>query len=120
MSEAAPLQPVTKDDVLEMCSVKYDTSIQADKDIQQAYLDLVDVRARMQQLKVIEASLVDEIAVFMKDKTMLVDEDGIPIVTWNMSMPSETFNAKRFKAENKELYSRYLDFKPGTRRFLVK
>jgi hypothetical protein len=117
---AEPFEPQTMDDVLGMYGVIDDTPIVAKGDIEDAYFRLKQIRAAIKELGDIEKELTDKIAVFMKDKSTLITSDGEIIITWKLSMPSEYFDSKLFRAEQKELYQKYISQRPGSRRFLLK
>lgn len=81
---------------------------------------LRQIRVAISELGNIEKELKDKIAVYMKNKSTLVTADGEMLVTWKYTKPSESFNTKLFKADNKELYEMYIDIKDGVRKFLIK
>lgn len=45
---------------------------------------------------------------------------GTPLATWKSNKDSRVFNRARFERENPELFSEYLETKPGNRTFLFK
>jgi hypothetical protein len=115
---AIPLETI--EDVLETFGVIDESPIQAVGAIEDVWLRLKQVRVAIKELGNIEKELMDKIAVFMQDKSTLVSADGEIMVTWKLSMPSEYFDAKLFRAEQSELYQKYISQRPGTRRFLIK
>lgn len=117
---AEPFEPQTMDDVLGMYGVIDDAPIVAKADIECAYLRLKEIRVAIKELGNIEKELTDKIAIFMKDKSTLITNDGEVIITWKLSMPYEYFDSKLFRAEQKELYQQYVSQRPGSRRFLIK
>lgn len=110
----------TKKDVLDLFDVIEDRAIQATKKIENAVKRLKQIRLAVDELKSIESELENEIAIFMLNNASLADGDGVEIVTWKLSRPSVSFDERKFREENAELYSAYTYLKRGTRRFLVK
>ncbi len=108
------------DDILELYGTTDDEDLIAKGEIEDAVLRLRVIRSAISELGTIEKELKDKIALYMKDRSRLITPDGEILVTWSFSKPSESFNAKAFKADNKELYGMYVDIKPGVRKFLVK
>lgn len=67
----------------------------------------------------------EHIKQFMTDAEALClpgtkEQNPMVLVTWKTAKDSTKFDEKRFKAENPELYSKYLNTVAGSRRFLVK
>lgn len=110
----------TKKDVLDLFDVIEDRAIQATKKIENAVKRLKQIRLAVDELKSIESELENEIAIFMLNNASLADGDGVEIVTWKLSRPSVSFDERKFREENAELYANYTYLKRGTRRFLVK
>lgn len=92
----------------------------AKTDIELAVLRLRNIRQAIEELCKVEGELMDKIALYMKNKATLVTSDGELLATWKYTKPTESFNTKLFKADNKEVYEMYVDVKPGVRKFLVK
>lgn len=68
------------------------------------------------EIETVENSLLPVIA----DNEALTDEGGNLLLTYKASKDSETFDTKKFKSENPELYKKYILIKPGARRLLLK
>lgn len=112
----------TMDDVLELFgpeSIDKEDLI-AKGEIEDAVLRLRQIRVAISELGNIEKELKDKIGVYMKNRERLITPDGEILATWAYTKPTESFNTKLFKADNKEVYEMYVDIKPGTRKFLVK
>lgn len=92
----------------------------ADQEIEQAVIKLKNIRIEKENLSAEEAVLLDRIASYMKDREMLVSQDGVPLVTFKMSSQTKTFDMKSFRLAHKDLYENFLQVKDGTRRFLLK
>lgn len=94
-------------------------SIEADSD---AVADWQELRILTRQAKEIEAKadeIKDRLKVYMEDSESLTYE-GLTLCTFRSGKPKTTFDAKAFRADNPELYQKYLkDGKPA-RPFLVK
>lgn len=114
------IEPESMEEVLEMYGTTNDEDLIAKGEIEDAVLRLRQIRTAISELGNIEKELKDKIAVYMQNRSRLITPDGEILVTWTFSKPTTSFNAKLFKADNKELYEMYLDDKPGVRKFLVK
>lgn len=53
-------------------------------------------------------------------ESLVSPTDGHTLVTWKSGKDKSSFDAKRFEAENPDLYAKYLVTKPGSRTFLCK
>lgn len=56
---------------------------------------------------------------YLKDKSVIT-QNGIPIVTWKKTKDGVKFDMETFRAENPDIYEKYLVHKPGYRRMLIK
>jgi len=73
--------------------------------------------------KIVEAKeeeLKDKIKFILKDSEALINENDDVLATWKKNKDSKTFDTDLFKAENPELYSKYLKDKQGARPLLTK
>lgn len=113
-------QPQTLEDVIAFWNSTTDEPIEATNSIAKKVDKLKAIKQAIESLREIEKSLKDDIAVYMKDKAMLVNEDGEILVTFKHSKPTKKFNEKLFKYDNKELYEQYIEEKEAVRRFLIK
>lgn len=113
-------EPQTYEDIAALYGVIDDTPLLAPNKIANKVTRLKWIKNSILALQEVEKELKDEIAVYMKDKSTLVNADGEIILTWKQSMPVEYFDAKLFRLEQKELYQRYVSQREGSRRFLIK
>lgn len=93
--------------------------LEATKDILSSYSRLKDIRAEMEKLEAEEQGELERLKMFMQDAEEL-DYEGTRLCTWKAGKDSQTFDSKRFKEENPDLYRKYLVAKPAARRFLIK
>ena len=93
--------------------------LEATQDILSSYSRLKDIQAEMEKLEAEEQGELDRIKMYMQDAEEL-DYEGARLCTWKAGKDSQTFDSKRFKEENPDLYRKYLVAKPAARRFLIK
>lgn len=65
-------------------------------------------------------AMEDQLKTFIGKHEALTDAQGKVLATWKMSAARQTFDKDLFKAENPELYAKYITTTQGSRRFLVK
>lgn len=80
---------------------------------------LRDVKAQIKTLEEEEETLQESVKLVLKDADTLLYK-GEVLATWKQAKDSQKFDEKLFKAEHKDLYEKYLNTKPGSRRFLLK
>ena len=71
-------------------------------------------------LQLNEKELKDQIALYLKNKEVLLDDHGEIILTWKPTKDGVQFDTKLFAKENEALYKKYLKERAGHRRFLIK
>lgn len=65
--------------------------------------------------------LEEDLKLFIGDAETLMAEDGQTILaTWKAPKASEKFDEKAFKADNPELWAKYVTSRQGSRRFLLR
>lgn len=89
-----------------------------------------DVLVELEKIKALKTQIAEledeksesELAVkqALKDNAIGTDANGKTVVTWRTSKPRRTFDSKRFREENPEMYDEYITENEGTRPFLVK
>lgn len=67
-----------------------------------------------------EKDLSETIKFIMKDSEAIIDDNDNLLSTWKKNKDGKTFDEKRFKEENPDLYSKYLIDKFGARPLLIK
>ena len=115
-----PKLPNTKKEIVDTYGVLDDKPFIATKKIEGSVWRLRDIRRTIETLTSIREELENEIATYMQDKAHLISADGEELVAWRFSKDSVKFNEKLFKVENKDIYAKYLESKPGNRTFLLK
>jgi hypothetical protein len=113
-------RPMTKKEVIEMYGVLDEKPLVANDTIFNAVVELRDIRRQMDSLADVKEHLENKIADYMRDKAQLISADGEELVHWRFNKDSTKFNEKIFKFDHKDLYSNYLEVKPGNRTFLLK
>ncbi|MFH1603174.1 MAG: lambda-exonuclease family protein [Pseudomonadota bacterium] len=80
---------------------------------------LVAVKKRIKELETMEVMATDAIKRAIADAEAL-EFDGEQLATWKNIKANPRFDAKRFQAENPDLYAQYLTEPPPQRRFYLK
>jgi len=116
-----PPSPINEADVLNMFPKEMPGKIlTATEELVKVYAELKNtkniVKAHEDTIKRLEESL----KVLMADNEAIQDTSGKILVTWKAAKDGTTFNQKQFKEDNPELFAKYSEIKPGSRRFLVK
>jgi len=91
----------------------------ATQEVMDVVEELQDIAAEEKALKARKEELKVQIQMTMRDCEAVL-YDGKPVITWKAARASQKFDAKRFKAENQDLYNDYLTEVAGSRRFLIK
>ena len=96
-------------------------AVEASPEIYDKWMELCETNAEVKRLTALKVELEDAIKMAMADGESLISpSDAHTLVTWKTSKDKSTFDAKRFEAENPELYAKYIIPKPGSRTFLCK
>lgn len=90
-----------------------------------AWSELKDTNAEIKRLEAVKEALEEKIKTAMLDAESLVvaasqDSPERTLATWKASKPSMRFNADALKAEQPEVYAKYLSETAGSRRFSCK
>jgi len=91
----------------------------ATQEVMDVVEELQDIVQEEKALKARKEELKSQIQLTMRDCEAVL-YDGKPVITWKAARASQKFDAKRFKAENQDLYNDYLTEVAGSRRFLIK
>ena len=94
-------------------------SMLATQEVMDVVEELQDISAEEKALKARKEELKAQIQMTMRDCEAVL-YDGKPVITWKAARSSQKFDAKRFKAENSDIYNNYLTEVSGSRRFLIK
>lgn len=94
-------------------------SMLATQEVMQVVEELQDISQEEKALKARKEDLKAQIQMTMRDCEAVL-YDGKPVITWKAARASQKFDAKRFKAENQDLYNDYITEVAGSRRFLIK
>jgi len=95
-------------------------------EVVEATMDIVTTAAvcyeGQQRLKALTQDVKDlkgTLGNFMKPHSV-IEQGGVPLVTWKKTKDGVKFDMETFQAENPELHHKYLIHKPGYRRMLIK
>ena len=80
----------------------------------------MDLRRYYKALGEKKDAMEDQLKCFIGKHEALTDAQGRVLATWKMSAARKAFDKDKFKAENPELYAKYITTTQGSRRFLVK
>jgi putative phage-type endonuclease len=116
-----PPTPQTADEVKLLLQGKISPeAVTASADISFMLEELRLVRADIDLLKDKEEELVNKICVYMGDKQTLLNTDNTVAVTWKQRPGTITFDSKKFKKDNPDLYQKYQKQGKEVRSFLLK
>jgi predicted phage-related endonuclease len=88
-----------------------------DKEANQTFDALLEIREQLDNFNKLEAELKHQLQQTVGEASVATFVHGKN--SWKQSKESLSFDGKRLKAEQPELYARYQLSKPGSRRFLV-
>ncbi len=112
--------PSTAGDIETLYAIDNGESLPATSEIESACEKLSAVKLSLKVGEQAKEELEQKVKAAMEDNSVLVDANGLPLITWKKARDSQRFDAKRFKSEHPDLHSQYLNTVPGSRRFLVK
>lgn len=95
------------------------TFVEAPDEIANLIADLKEKKAAKGVLEEEIGEIEEKIKVTIGEAEAL-NYQGIVLATWKTAKSSNKFDDKAFKADNPELYAKYVKEVPGSRRFLVK
>ena len=100
-------------------------AISASDELVDKYNELKETNAEIKRLTAIKESAEEYIKMSMLDAESVVlpatvETPARTLFTWKATKPSEKFDVTAFKAENEELYAKYLRTQGGGRRFAIK
>lgn len=93
--------------------------IDATPEVLAVYEELKTVDAILKEAEKRKEELTGSLKMFMRDAEAII-HNARSLVTWKTSKSSMLFDRDKFKAEEPELYNKYLIEKEGSRRFLIK
>ena len=96
-------------------------SVTATKDVTEMLNALAAIKEAQNRNATEGKRLEEELKLFIGDAETLMAEDGQTILTtWKAPKESEKFDEKAFKADNPELWAKYVTSRQGSRRFLLR
>ena len=95
-------------------------TIEADNDLLDTLHELAEIKAHKAKLDARADELTEVIKMRINDAEGVKMADGTMLCTWRAPKPTKKFDATAFKAENPELYEKYMKDTQGARRFLLK
>lgn len=93
--------------------------IDSKDNINELWARLTEIKKKESELKKEKDALTGEVKMFMGDAERVVNE-GKALFTWSAGKDKQSFDEKKFKEENPELWARYTTTKPASRTFLIK
>lgn len=112
--------PVNTNDLETLYAIDNGESLLADDETIATILRLKTLRDQIKVLKGEDAKLAFDIKKAMNDCSVLLGDDGAPLVTWKKSKDSKRLNGDLLKIGHPDIYERYLKTQAGSRRFLLK
>jgi len=94
--------------------------VTATQDTEMAVAKIKQIREEIDKLKSEEDALKFLAMKEIGEKDTLTAINGSLLATWKMSRSGKKFDEASFKKDNPELYAKYLNDKPGSRKFLLK
>jgi predicted phage-related endonuclease len=108
------------DVVKDVYKVDDGSSIVANASIEQACLQLQQIKAKLKEYEEAEDGLKEFIQSWMKEKATVTAYDGSILATWKTAKPSKRFSAELLKSAMPQIYEQFVVEQPGSRRFLIK
>lgn len=115
-----PPEPVNAEDVKRRWKLSSGATIQATDEISARVNNLAICKAYIDALEAFEGEQKAQIQRFMAENSNLSDSAGEILATWKNINSSPKFDLETFKAENPDLYAKYLRDSEPSRRFLLK
>ncbi len=115
-----PPRPVSKRDVQLLYAKANGEARKVSKNIESTVNALKETKQTIAELKCEQEGLELDIKRFLGNAEVLLNEKGQSILTWKQSAASTRFNEKSFAAEHPDLYQRYCEKRPGSRRLHIK
>ena len=113
--------PQTMADVVkDVYKVDDGSSIVANASIEQACIQLQQLKAKMKEFEEAEDGLKEFIQSWMKEKATVTSFDGSVLCTWKTAKPSKRFSAELLKSAMPDIYNQFVVEQSGSRRFLIK
>lgn len=114
-NEFAPMISEAEDVPLRYPKQEDGKTLEADDDFLNGLSGYLLLKESKKNIEAKMKEFEDETRLRMTDAESIVDKDGKPYVTYKKNKDSMTFDGKRFAADNKELYDKYLVTKTGAR-----
>lgn len=115
-----PPAPINSEDIQTLYSrIEGGKTIEAAPTVAETIEKLRSLKVQIKDLKSIEDELTERVQLAMLDADAMV-YNGDTLCTWKQSKDANYFDSKRFQSENYDLYLKYCQTKPGSRRFIVK
>ena len=95
-------------------------SVVASDELIEDLVNLKRIKKEMAELEALEKELNGRAMSALGNFDTLVGPDGKALATWKMSADSQKLDAKALAAAHPDLYARFCNTVPGSRRFLVK
>lgn len=96
-----------------------DSEMTADPALYQMIVDHAEVKKQIKELKELEKDYSFHVVDAVKHNETVLYED-IPVLTYKQSKDREYFNKSAFRDEYPEIYNKFVEMRPGSRRLLNK
>lgn len=115
-----PPAPQSVHDLETLYAIDNGQSLVASDDLIEMVQALSATRAHLKEIEGQKGEMELVIKQALADNSVLLGDDGKPLVTWKKAKDSDRFDAKAFEKDHPDLYRQYLKTQTGSRRFLVK
>lgn len=115
-------EPTTIKEMLVKYNVYDGKAVLADSEVLNKYAELIDLRRKLKGLNDQEGVYKQILQKFLiaHGGSVLVNETGEKLVTWNEQKGSKRFDTKAFESAHPDLYAQFCKIGEPVRRFLVK
>lgn len=94
--------------------------IMATDEIRQCLDAIISLSHTIKGLENQKFKLQTKVQAYMREKDLLIDNDGLVIATWKFTKASTRFDAKALEKFEPDTYKKYLEKIEPSRRFLIK
>lgn len=112
--------PISNEDALRRYRFAQPVSIVATGDIETHYASLKQLRADLKTMEASKEAIEVVIKSFMAENDTLINENGGTLCTWKARKGAERVDTKALKADEPDVYERFIKVGEATRTFLVK
>ena len=115
-----PPDPVDNEDCSRIFRKVNGKSIIADAEINDAVIDLCELRSKIKEDEEYKETLEVQIKSFMAENEILINSNGVPIITWKQQKGSRRIDGDALRTNYPDIAAAVTNIGDPTRRFLVK